>query len=142
MAVMISSHQHSILKSHPHMQRAVRIVVALPTCNYHKILQPKVHLQFCCILASISEIDETAYGLRLIAAIIDRRLIQMSTSVASNDKDELWQTVDRSYDGFAISNLKDKEKFMPTRFYNTPVRPDMYVCASIRYQVPGTSYRY
>ena len=61
MAVMISSHQHSILKSHPHMQRAVRIVVALPTYNYHKILQPKAHLQFCCILASISEIDETAW---------------------------------------------------------------------------------
>jgi hypothetical protein len=63
----------------------------------------------------------------------------MSTSVASNDKGEPWQTVDRSY-GFAIFNDKDKEKFMPTRFYNTPVRTDMYVCASISYQVPGTSY--
>ena len=63
----------------------------------------------------------------------------MSTSVASNDKGEPWQTVDRPY-GFAIFNDKDKEKFMPTRFYNTPVLTDMYVCASIRYQVPGTWY--
>ena len=61
----------------------------------------------------------------------------MSTSVASNDKGEPWQTVDRSY-GFAIFNDKDDEKFMPTRFYNTPVRSDMYVCASIRYLVPRT----
>jgi len=32
------------------MQRAVRMVVALLTCNCHNILQPNVHLQFCCIL--------------------------------------------------------------------------------------------
>ena len=76
----------------------------------------------------------------MIAAIIDRRLIQMSTSVASNDKGEPWQTVDRSY-GFAIFNDKDNEKFMPTRLYNTPVRPDMYVCAFIRYQVSGIRYQ-
>ena len=63
----------------------------------------------------------------------------MSTSVASNDKGEPWRTVDRSY-GFAIFNDKDKEKFMPIRFCNTSVRTDMYVCASIRYQVPGTWY--
>ena len=55
----------------------------------------------------------------------------MNTTVASNDKGELWQTVDRSY-GFAIFNDKDNEKFMLTRFYNTPVCTDIYVCASIR----------
>ena len=127
MAVMISSHQHSILKSHPHMQRAVRMVVALPTCNCHKILQPKVHLQFCCILASISEIDKTAWT--SVDCCDDRSSLH---TIASNDKGEPWQTVDRSY-SFAIFNDKVKEKFMPTRFYKAPLRNDMYVCASIRY---------
>ena len=82
------------------------------------------------------------HGLELIAAIIDRRLIQMSTSVASNDKGEPWQAVEEQSYGSAIFNDKGKEKFMPTRFNTTPVHTDMYVCASIRYQVPGTLYRY
>ena len=67
----------------------------------------------------------------------------MSTSVASNDKGGPWQNVDRSY-GFAIFNDKDKEKFMPTRFYNTPVwyvLTCMYAHPSgTRVLVPGSWY--